>query len=102
MFRYIIFAIFGALAAFFCILLHVNPLYVVLFLALGAVLGSNGESEVGYKLSDWARDRFTSAFGWARSYTEAKITTLMAKESKVQAQIEAERKKLVTAVKARL
>ena len=100
MFRYILFAIFGAIAVFLATAWAINPLHVIIFLALGGLLASTGENEVGYNFIDWLKDHLLSLVGRFHSYSDAKIARLKMLEAAVAGKISAEQLKISRAIKA--
>jgi hypothetical protein len=102
MFRFILFISLAVLAVLFAITLHVSFFLALLFLALGGLLTSTSEDQVGYNFIDWLKDRLLALFGWFQSYSHARIATLKARAARIAGKIETEEQKIAAAVKRRL
>jgi hypothetical protein len=102
MFRFVLFISLAVLVVLFAITLHVNAFIALLFLALGGLLTSASENQVGYNFIDWLKDRLLALFGWFQSYSHAKIATLKARAAKIAGKIEAEQQKIDVAIRRRL
>ncbi len=106
MFRFALFISLAVLAVLFAITLrkdvacHVST--ALLFLALGGLLTSTSEDQVGYNFIDWLKDRLLTLLGWFQSYSHARIATLKVRAAKIAGKIEAEEQKIAAAVKRRL
>ncbi len=102
MLRFVLFISLVVLVALFAITLHVNFLVALLFLALGGLLTSTSEDQVGYNFIDCLKNRILAIFGWFQSYGHAKVATLKARAAKIAGEIETEEKKIDAVIRRRL
>jgi len=102
MFRFVLFFSLLVLAVLFRTTSHVNILVALLFLALGGLLTSVSEDQLGYNFIDWLKDHALSLCGWFQTYNHAKIATLNARAAKIANKIMAEEQKIDAAIRRRL